>query len=277
MVGLKYSTPQGFILLFKERLSKSIGRVEYRNVVQQRYFNNTGITTLFSTTDLEIVALALDWTTDAIYIAAYTTTTKKSSISVIMDRDSVLPVVHAAVDRIVSLVLDPRDRLMFWTDIQGVLPGQVARSYMDGGDVTVLADDVGRANGITLDYARRMIVWIDAGLGDTGRGTLQEMTYTGTNRRVDLILRDGWDCVARTYEAVCPTCPKDSPCVRVSGSKYDCVTKNTTPKATPGSANKQHGDKITHRSAYRQRGLLRMIQYLGRVTRRKVLSDTFDM
>ena len=50
----------------------------------------------------------------------------------------------------------------------------------------------------------------------------------------DLILRDGWDCVARTYEAVCPTCPKDSPCVRVSGSKYDCVTKNTTPKATPG-------------------------------------------
>ena len=53
-----------------------------------------------------------------------------------------------------------RDGVMFWTDIAQEKPGSVERAYMDGTGREVLADNVGWANGITLDYARRVIIWI---------------------------------------------------------------------------------------------------------------------
>ena len=46
---------------------------------------------------------------------------------------------------------------MFWTDIEA---GSIERAYMDGNERNVLADNVGWANGITVDYARRVIIWI---------------------------------------------------------------------------------------------------------------------
>ena len=59
---------------------------------------------------------------------------------------------------------------MFWTDIDDVLPGKVECSQMDGSDRQVLANNVGWANGITLDYARRKIIWI--GRFPVGGGTI---------------------------------------------------------------------------------------------------------
>ena len=49
---------------------------------------------------------------------------------------------------------------MFWTDIDAKEPGSIERAYMDGSGREVLADNVGWANGITVDYARRVIIWI---------------------------------------------------------------------------------------------------------------------
>ena len=46
---------------------------------------------------------------------------------------------------------------MFWTDIEA---GSIERAYMDSNERNVLADNVGWANGITVDYARRVIIWI---------------------------------------------------------------------------------------------------------------------
>ena len=46
---------------------------------------------------------------------------------------------------------------MFWTDIEA---GSIERAYMDSTERNVLADNVGWANGITVDYARRVIIWI---------------------------------------------------------------------------------------------------------------------
>ena len=51
---------------------------------------------------------------------------------------------------------------MFWTDIDAKGPGSIERAYMDGSGREVLADNVGWANGITVDYARRVIIWIGA-------------------------------------------------------------------------------------------------------------------
>ena len=53
---------------------------------------------------------------------------------------------------------------MFWTDVDDRLPGSVERANMDGTSRQVLADNVGWANGITLDYTRRKIIWIGKGL-----------------------------------------------------------------------------------------------------------------
>ena len=49
---------------------------------------------------------------------------------------------------------------MFWTDIDTKEPGKIERARMDGTGREVLADNVGWANGITVDYARRVIIWI---------------------------------------------------------------------------------------------------------------------
>ena len=49
---------------------------------------------------------------------------------------------------------------MFWTDIHASERGTIERAGMDGSERRVLANDVGWANGITVDYVRRKVVWI---------------------------------------------------------------------------------------------------------------------
>ena len=58
---------------------------------------------------------------------------------------------------ILSKLTLQRDGLMFWTDSEA---GSIEGAYMDGSKRTVLANNVGWANGITVDYARRVIIWI---------------------------------------------------------------------------------------------------------------------
>lgn len=48
---------------------------------------------------------------------------------------------------------------MYWAEWGG--KPKIMRSYMDGSSVVTLVDKVGRANGLTIDYADQRLYWTD--------------------------------------------------------------------------------------------------------------------
>lgn len=50
-------------------------------------------------------------------------------------------------------------RYMYWTEWGG--KPKIDRAAMDGSGRTTLVADVGRANGLTIDYAERRLYWTD--------------------------------------------------------------------------------------------------------------------
>ncbi|XP_029697135.1 low-density lipoprotein receptor-related protein 5 isoform X2 [Takifugu rubripes] len=58
-----------------------------------------------------------------------------------------------------SLALDPASGYMYWTEWGG--RPRIARAYMDGKTTTTLVDEVGRANGLTIDYVAHRLYWTD--------------------------------------------------------------------------------------------------------------------
>uniref|UniRef100_A0AAR2KMR7 Low density lipoprotein receptor-related protein 5 n=1 Tax=Pygocentrus nattereri TaxID=42514 RepID=A0AAR2KMR7_PYGNA len=58
-----------------------------------------------------------------------------------------------------SLALDPSNGYMYWTEWGG--RPRIARAHMDGTNIVTLVDKVGRANGLTIDYADQRLYWTD--------------------------------------------------------------------------------------------------------------------
>lgn len=48
---------------------------------------------------------------------------------------------------------------MYWTEWGG--KPRIVRSHMDGSSSAALVDRVGRANGLTIDYAEKRLYWTD--------------------------------------------------------------------------------------------------------------------
>lgn len=58
-----------------------------------------------------------------------------------------------------SLTSPPLHRYMYWTEWGG--KPKIDRAAMDGTGRITLVADVGRANGLTIDYAERRLYWTD--------------------------------------------------------------------------------------------------------------------
>ncbi|XP_066506010.1 low-density lipoprotein receptor-related protein 5 isoform X2 [Hoplias malabaricus] len=58
-----------------------------------------------------------------------------------------------------SLALDPANGYMYWTEWGG--RPRIAQAHMDGTNIITLVDKVGRANGLTIDYADQRLYWTD--------------------------------------------------------------------------------------------------------------------
>uniref|UniRef100_A0A8B9R415 Low density lipoprotein receptor-related protein 5 n=1 Tax=Astyanax mexicanus TaxID=7994 RepID=A0A8B9R415_ASTMX len=58
-----------------------------------------------------------------------------------------------------SLALDPANGYMYWAEWGG--RPRIARAHMDGTNIVTLVDKVGRANGLTIDYADQRLYWTD--------------------------------------------------------------------------------------------------------------------
>ncbi|CAB1346314.1 unnamed protein product, partial [Coregonus sp. 'balchen'] len=58
-----------------------------------------------------------------------------------------------------ALALDPAEGFMYWTEWGG--KPKIDRSAMDGTGRITLVPNVGRANGLTIDYAERRLYWTD--------------------------------------------------------------------------------------------------------------------
>lgn len=50
-------------------------------------------------------------------------------------------------------------RFMYWTEWGG--KPKIDRAAMDGSERTTLVPNVGRANGLTIDYVKRRLYWTD--------------------------------------------------------------------------------------------------------------------
>lgn len=60
---------------------------------------------------------------------------------------------------VVCADLSPLCRYMYWTEWGG--KPKIDRAAMDGTGRITLVADVGRANGLTIDYAERRLYWTD--------------------------------------------------------------------------------------------------------------------
>jgi len=164
----------------------------YFTVIDKRSFDTPGFERIFSDSNLDhIHDLAVDWVTNTLYVL--TKNKSNGSIMVIdVDSNRTIKILDKFSGTPRTIVLDPRDGLMFWSDIfsETEAHGKIERASMDGTERTILADDVGWANGITVDYVRRKVIWIDAGSTDQHvySGRLEEMNYDGTHRRVVKLL-----------------------------------------------------------------------------------------
>ncbi|XP_078453259.1 low-density lipoprotein receptor-related protein 6-like [Lampetra planeri] len=76
-----------------------------------------------------------------------------------------------------ALVVDPEEGFMYWTEWGG--SPRIERAGMDGSVRVTLLGNMGRANGLTIDYAERRLYWADL---DTN--LIESSNMLGTGREV---------------------------------------------------------------------------------------------
>ncbi|XP_059146362.1 low-density lipoprotein receptor-related protein 4-like [Physella acuta] len=162
----------------------STGRIYFTDarhsqIVSMR-FDGTDLTIL---TQLDINAQVENAVVDPINkILVYTDDGLNVIGSINLDGSDLRNVVSSNVESPRGLALDPRTRIIYWTD-WGTHPKIEAVDY-DGFNRKTLANTNLRwPNEVVIDYTTNMLYFVDGGLG-----TLETMDLNGANRRV--ILRD---------------------------------------------------------------------------------------
>ncbi|XP_033120839.1 low-density lipoprotein receptor-related protein 4-like isoform X2 [Anneissia japonica] len=104
--------------------------------------------------------IAIDW----IHHHFYWTDTGTNTLEVASMDGSLRKILFSDLDEPRSIVLDPSDGNMYWTD-WGFIPS-ISKSGMDGsGRHTIITENIHWPNGLTIDYDARKIYWADAKLG----------------------------------------------------------------------------------------------------------------
>ncbi|KAM6320831.1 low-density lipoprotein receptor-related protein 6 isoform 5-T5 [Aegotheles albertisi] len=100
--------------------------------------------------------MAVDWLGKNLYWAD--TGTNRIEVSK-LDGQHRQVLVWKDLDSPRALALDPAEGFMYWTEWGG--KPKIDRAAMDGTERTTLVPNVGRANGLTIDYAKRRLYWTD--------------------------------------------------------------------------------------------------------------------
>ncbi|OXB80251.1 UNVERIFIED_CONTAM: hypothetical protein H355_009971 [Colinus virginianus] len=100
--------------------------------------------------------MAVDWLGKNLYWAD--TGTNRIEVSK-LDGQHRQVLVWKDLDSPRALALDPAEGFMYWTEWGG--KPKIDRASMDGSERTTLVPNVGRANGLTIDYAKRRLYWTD--------------------------------------------------------------------------------------------------------------------
>ncbi|KAL0269033.1 UNVERIFIED_CONTAM: hypothetical protein PYX00_010774 [Menopon gallinae] len=75
-----------------------------------------------------------------------------------------------------SIVLDPGEGYMYWSDYSSNF-GMIKRACMDGKHIIDLVDNVGRANGLTIDDVSKKLYWTSS------KPSIESCNLDGSNRR----------------------------------------------------------------------------------------------
>ncbi|XP_069347226.1 low-density lipoprotein receptor-related protein 6 isoform X6 [Eulemur rufifrons] len=118
--------------------------------------------------------MAVDWLGKNLYWAD--TGTNRIEVSK-LDGQHRQVLVWKDLDSPRALALDPAEGFMYWTEWGG--KPKIDRAAMDGSERTTLVPNVGRANGLTIDYAKRRLYWTDL---DTN--LIESSNMLGLNREV---------------------------------------------------------------------------------------------
>ncbi|KAG8222032.1 hypothetical protein J437_LFUL003952 [Ladona fulva] len=109
--------------------------------------------------------MAVDWVAHNIYWAD--TGSKRIEVAR-LDGASRRALIWEALEEPRSIVLDPQEGFMYWTDWKRnsrmekpIMEGRIEKSAMDGSKRTVLIGRLGRANGLTIDFADRRLYWTE--------------------------------------------------------------------------------------------------------------------
>ncbi|XP_053574891.1 low-density lipoprotein receptor-related protein 6 [Bombina bombina] len=100
--------------------------------------------------------MAVDWLGKNLYWAD--TGTNRIEVSK-LDGQHRQVLVWKDLDSPRALALDPAEGFMYWTEWGG--KPKIDRAAMDGSERSTLVPNVGRANGLTIDYAERRLYWTD--------------------------------------------------------------------------------------------------------------------
>jgi len=167
-----------------------------RTIIERTDFNQTNKTQLYEVTDVGIYDLAVDWVSNKLYWTVTNETGPRTvgQITVLdLQTSNITIVVERNLYQPRAIVLDPVLGLIFWTEVDDMVNanGRIERCNMDGTQRKVLQNQhitrvVSWANGITLDYVRHKVIWIDAGSSNVIQHgpRVEEMNYDGSNRRI---------------------------------------------------------------------------------------------
>ncbi|KAL7976342.1 hypothetical protein Chor_002561 [Crotalus horridus] len=100
--------------------------------------------------------MAVDWLGKNLYWAD--TGTNRIEVSK-LDGQHRQVLVWKDLDSPRALALDPAEGFMYWTEWGG--KPKIDRAAMDGSERSTLVPNVGRANGLTIDYVKRRLYWTD--------------------------------------------------------------------------------------------------------------------
>ncbi|XP_070804169.1 low-density lipoprotein receptor-related protein 6 isoform X5 [Pituophis catenifer annectens] len=100
--------------------------------------------------------MAVDWLGKNLYWAD--TGTNRIEVSK-LDGQHRQVLVWKDLDSPRALALDPAEGFMYWTEWGG--KPKIDRAAMDGSERCTLVPNVGRANGLTIDYVKRRLYWTD--------------------------------------------------------------------------------------------------------------------
>ena len=179
--SLDYDTKSG-IVYWTDSYEKTIkrsylpGSPERKNVTVG-YAQNLDIKSRAKPT-----GLAIDWVGGNLYWTETDRTVNKPRGTVLVattDGRYRYPVISTGLEDPRSIVLDPEQGIMFWTDI-GSIP-KIETSWMDGSKRRILVSDtISQPTGLTIDYdMEHTLYWVDAKLNK-----IEMMKMDGTHRRV---------------------------------------------------------------------------------------------